>query len=109
MSKTTKRIPNYQIDAMIRELAPFTNYNASIAATINENGVYRIVHWSTTILEYDTNTNRIIDLRVGYISQTTSALVGRILRGLPPKAVEAYLPLIVTKYDFNRVRKMLRV
>ena len=103
------RIPNFQIGALIAELAPFTNYNASITATTNENGVYKIVHWRTTILEYDTNKNQILYLQVGYISQTTSALVGRILRALPPEAVEAYLPLIVTKYDFNRVRKMLRV
>lgn len=102
------RIPNFKIDAEIRALRPFTNYNATIRAELDAKGVYTITHWSTEILKFDTNTNRIIDLRVGYISQTTSALVGRILRGLPQNAVEAFLPYIVTKYDFNRVRRMLR-
>lgn len=103
------RIANYQIESMIRELKPFVNYNASITAEIDERGWYRIVHWRTTILEYDINTSRIISLQVGYISQTTSALVGRIVRSLPMRAVEDYLPLIVTKYDFRRIRSMLRM
>lgn len=103
------RIANYKIESMIRELKPFVNYNGTITAEIDERGWYRIVHWNTTILEYDTTTNRIIDLRVGYISQTTSALVGRIVRALPMKAVENHLPFIVTKYDFRRIRSMLRM
>ena len=103
------RIANYQIESMIRELKPFVNYNGTITAEIDERGWYRIVHWRTTILEYDTNTSRIISLQVGYISQTTSALVGKIIRALPMKVVEDYLPFIVTKYDFNRIRRMLRM
>jgi hypothetical protein len=102
------RIANHQIDAHIRALAPFTNYNATIRAELDAEGVYTITHWRTEILKFDTKNNRILSLQVGYISQTTSALVGRILRGLPQDAVEAFLPYIVTKYDFNRVRRMLR-
>ena len=103
------RIANHQIDSMIRELMPFTNYNATITAELDERGWYRIIHWRTTILEFDTNTNRIISLQVGYISQTTSTLVGRILRNLPKSAVEAYLPYIVHKDEMKRVRSMLRM
>lgn len=103
------RTPNYKLESLISELKPFTNYNATITAEIDADGIYRIVHWRTTILEFDTNTNRIISLQVGYISQTTSALVGRILRALPRTAVEAYLPLIVGKDDFRRVKRMLRI
>lgn len=103
------RIPNHKIDAEIRALAPFTNYNATITAEIDARGVYRIVHWRTTILEYDTNRGRINWLEVSYISQTTSALVGRILRSLPRTAVEAYLPWIVRKSDMTRVKRMLRM
>jgi hypothetical protein len=103
------RIANHKIDAEIRALRPFTNYNATITAELDSRGVYRIVHWRTTILLFDTNTNRIMDLQVRYISQTTSTLVGRILRALPRDAVENFLPLIVTKHDFKRVRSMLRM
>jgi hypothetical protein len=102
------RIANHKIDAEIRALAPFTNYNASISAELIE-GVYRIFHWKTHILTYDTNTNTINSLRVDYISQTTSTLVGRILRSLPRNAVEDYLPRISAKEDFKRVRRMLRI
>jgi hypothetical protein len=103
------RIANFKIDAEIRALRPFTNYNATITAEIDARGVYRIVHWRTTILEFNTNTNQIIHLQAGYISQTTSTLVGRILRALPRDAVESFLPYIVTKHDFTRVRRMLRM
>lgn len=103
------RVPNYKIESLVRELVPFVNYNGSITAELDERGWYRIVHWRTTILEFDTNTNRIVSLQVGYISQTTSALVGKILRALPMKVIEDYLPFIVTKYDLNRVRRMLRM
>ena len=103
------RIANYKIDAEIRALAPFTNYNATITAEIDARGVYRIIHWRTTILEFNTNTNQIIHLRADYISQTTSTLLGRILRALPRDAVENFLPFIVTKHDFKRVRSMLRM
>lgn len=103
------RIPNHKIDAEIRALAPFTNYNATITGEIDARGVYRIVHWRTTILEFDTNTREIVYLQAGYISQTTSTLLGRILRALPRDAVESFLPYIVTKHDFARVRRMLRM
>lgn len=102
------RTPNYKLESLIRELKPFTNYNATITAEIDAKGIYRIVHWRTTILEFDTNTNQIVFLQAGYISQTTSALVGRILRALPRPAVEAILPLL-PKHDLTRVRKMLRM
>jgi N12 class adenine-specific DNA methylase len=103
------RIANHKIDAEIRALAPFTNYNSTITAEIDARGVYRVVHWRTTILEYDTNASKILYLRADYISQTTSTLVGRILRALPRDAVESFLPYIATKHDFTRVRRMLRM
>ena len=103
------RIANHKIDAEIRALKPFTNYNASIVAEYDARGFYCVTHWRTTILQFDPATNRIIDLEVRYISQTTSTLVGRILRALPRGAVESFLPYIVTKHDFTRVRRMLRM
>lgn len=103
------RIPNHKINPMIRGLLPFVNYNATITADIDERGIYRINHWRTTILEYDTSTNRILRLRTDYISQTTSTLVGRILRSLPAYTVENYFPQIVTKDEMKRVRRMLGI
>lgn len=103
------RIPNHKINPMIRGLLPFTNYNATITAEIDERGIYRINHWRTTILEYDTYTNRILRLRTDYISQTTSTLVGRILRSLPAYTVENYFPHIITKDEMKRVRRMLGI
>jgi hypothetical protein len=106
------RIPNNKIDSMIRELMPFTNYNATITARIVDRGSwqeYEIIHWSTKILSYKLDTNQILSLEVGYISQTTSSLVGRILRNLPKRAVEEHLPYIVRKDDMKRVRSMLRM
>ncbi|NBU22524.1 MAG: hypothetical protein EBS38_01195 [Actinobacteria bacterium] len=106
------RIANHKIDSMIRELVPFTNYNATITARIVDRGSwqeYEIIHWRTKILSYKLDTNQILSLEVGYISQTTSSLVGRILRNLPRRAVEEYLPYIVRKDDMRRVRSMLRM
>lgn len=102
------RLPNREISAEIETLSPFTNYNSTIRAEVDSAGIYRITHWRTTILEFDKNTGRILFLQVGYISQTTSALVGRILRALPRQAVEDYFPHI-PKHDFKRVRGMLGI
>ncbi len=104
-----KRIPNRELDRPISDLLPFTNYNATIRGEIDPSGVYRITHWATTILEYDTNTARILKLRTDYISQTTSTLLGRILRALPSRAVEEYLPFVGSKSDLTRVRRMLGI
>ncbi len=104
-----KRLPNHKLDPVIGQLLPFTNYNATITGSISEDGIYRISHWRTTVLEYDTNTGRILNLRTDYISQTTSTLIGRILRALPLVAVESFLPFISNKQDLTRVRRMLRI
>lgn len=104
-----KRIPNHELNRAIGDLLPFTNYNTTIRGEIDPSGVYRITHWATTILEFDTNTGRILNLRTDYISQTTSTLVGRILRALPSRAVEEHLPFIGNKPDQVRVRRMLGI
>lgn len=104
-----KRLPNHKIASMIGALSPFTNYNATITGEVDEKGVYKITHWATVILEYDTYTNRILKLRTDYISQTTSSLLGRILRALPSHAVEGYFPHIAAKDDLKRVRRMLGI
>jgi hypothetical protein len=78
---TNSRVANWRLPALLSERVPFTNYNASITAEIVE-GVYKITHWRTTILEYDLANSAILYFEFGYISQTTSALQGKIIRSL---------------------------
>jgi hypothetical protein len=107
------RIANYKIDAQISQLNEFENYNGTITAIrfSTDNGtIYAITHWSTRILAYNLDTHKIEFLALGKISQTTSTLVGRILRNLPPVAV---LDLLNTpdlsKPEQKRLAKMARL
>lgn len=85
MTKTLKRVPNHKIERLLAERVPFDNYNASISAELVE-GVYRVFHWNTHILSYDTNTNAVDYFNFSYYSQTTSALQGRIVRSVLSRA-----------------------
>ena len=78
---TNSRVANWRLPALLSERKPFTNYNASITAEI-VGGTYKVTHWRTTILEYDLTTSTISYFEFGYISQTTSALQGKIVRSL---------------------------
>ena len=81
------RVANHQIDELLRELVPFTNYNASIVATKGDT-FYSVTHWSTEIVRIDLvdgerqNYNSVYHFDPRYYSQTTSTLQGRILRNL---------------------------
>jgi hypothetical protein len=48
-------------------------------------------------------------LRTDYISQTTSALVGRIIRALPKSAVIDLLAKMTVKSDAKRIARMAGV
>jgi hypothetical protein len=103
------KIPNWKIEKEISALCPFTNYNESIIAT-RENGIYAISHWETEILKYDINTGLIQFLYTNNRSQTTSTLVGRIVRNLPRQAVVKFLvETELGKYDLSRLVKMARL
>jgi hypothetical protein len=105
------KIANHKIEAHISTLAPFVNYNGSIIAT-NANDRYRVSHWRTPILTYDINTGRIEYLYSRYYSQTTSALVGRIVRNLPRQAVIRFLEeaeLSLDPQDKRRIVKMAKL
>lgn len=90
MSNPNNRTPNWKLPNLISTYQDFSNYNHTIWAS-NAGSVYMIRHWSTVILTFDTTTNKIIHLETAVISQTTSTLVGRILRALPRTVVEDYL------------------
>jgi hypothetical protein len=104
------KIANYEIEKHISTLTPFINYNSSIVATC-ENGLYRVWHWGTSILTYEINTGRIDYLYARNHSQTTSTLVGRIVRSLPRPAVVQFLveAKSLSKYDRTRIVKMARL
>ena len=96
------KLPNHKIGAEISKLNTFTNYNGTITATRDGNN-YRITHWRTVILDYNTDTNEIISLQDSYISQTTSTLLGRIIRALPSESVERYLGYMSPSKDKRRL------
>lgn len=100
------RISNHEIDKKIADLAMFDNYNATITATSDGNH-YVIVHWNTVILTYNIAEQKIDFLRSDYISQTTSTLVGRIVRSLPRSAVIAEIAKIDRHEDKRRISRMI--
>jgi len=117
---TYKRVPNYQLDDLIRNLEPFTNYNETITSTRWNNYdmetdssrmTYGITHWSTDILRLDLDSMDISFLLYWSISQTTSTLVGRILRNLPRATVERFLDRLVqtNPTDAKRLARMARI
>lgn len=103
------RIANYEINAHIKKFQPFVNYNGTITATMSDAGIYTIVHWNTPILDYNIHTHEIIFLKDQYISQTTSTLVGRILRSLPQTSVERFLGYYSPSPQKRRLVRMLNI
>lgn len=103
------RIANYEINSHIQKFQPFVNYNGTIIAEMSDTGIYSVVHWRTVILEYNIHTHEIISLADGYISQTTSTLVGRILRSLPSRAVENFLGYYSPSPTKRRLVRMLNI
>jgi hypothetical protein len=101
------RIANYKIDNEIRSFNTFENYNGTIYASRIGN-LYVITHWSTKVLEYDLKSNEIVYLLENHISQTTSTLVGRILRSLPRSAVMSFIGRLVGhKAQQRRLARMV--
>jgi hypothetical protein len=100
------RIPNWKIDAEVKALNEFVNYNGTIVAV--RSGVeYIVVHWNTTILRYNLETKTISFLLEDYRSQTTSTLVGRLVRGLPRESVMSYITGVGDNSNRQRLRRML--
>ena len=101
------RIANHKIPEYVNSLTHFINYNATIQARLGRTAerTYEVWHWNTQILSYNEDTKRIDYLHADYISQTTSTLVGKLLRSLPEEAVNAYLESI--RYERNDNYKRL--
>jgi hypothetical protein len=100
------RIPNWKIDAEVKALNEFVNYNGTIVA-VRSGADYIVVHWNTTILRYNTETKTISFLLEDYRSQTTSTLVGRLVRGLPRESAMAYILSVRDNNNRQRLRRML--
>jgi len=102
------RLPNHRIEAEISALKPFVNYNGTISAN-HSSDIYAVWHWSTKIAEFNTATQKLEFLQVGYISQTTSALIGRILRALPDSAVLEFINALGDNQQRKRLMRMTRL
>ena len=105
-----KRVPNYKLEPLMRSFSDFTNYNNTISANTNPaDNKYVVWHWSTKVLEYDLNTNKIVFLQTSFISQTTSNLIGKLLRSMPRQSVLDFLPTIESDKDRKRISRMYGV
>jgi hypothetical protein len=100
------KLANYKLDSEIRVFNPFENYNSTIVAARVGNR-YLITHWHTLVLEYDLKSNEIVFLLDNHVSQTTSALVGRILRSLPKVAVMSFIDRLGEKSKQRRLARMV--
>lgn len=99
------RIANYKIDEKLKRFDSFENYNGTIVGT-RWGSRYTVVHWRTVILDYDVDKREIETIALGYISQTTSTLLGRILRALPQEVIEDLLKQIPHRSAQRRVLSM---
>jgi hypothetical protein len=83
-------IPNYKIDEKLKNFESFENYNRTITAVRN-GSLYSITHWDTVILNYDVDNSEILFFRSYFISNTTSKLVGRLIRAFPQETFDRLL------------------
>lgn len=102
------RLANYKLNTEISSFREFENYNLSILGRRSGN-LYTITHWGTKVLEYDLNKNEIVYLYETHYSQTTSALVGRVIRSLPKSAVAVFIEQLDSKPKQRRFLRMLGV
>jgi hypothetical protein len=100
------RVPNYKLDRYFANLAPVENYNGTIKAYY-EDGAYVVKHWQTIVFAYDPALN-LVGVRSGYISNTTSHLIGRIVRNLPDRKAIDKAIAEMPKGDAKRFLAMLR-
>jgi hypothetical protein len=100
------RIPNWKINEQVQALNDFVNYNGTIVA-VRSGADYIVVHWNTTILRYNTETKTISFLLEDYRSQTTSTLIGRLVRSLPRESAMRYIGGVMNKDNRQRLRRML--
>jgi len=102
------KLPNYKINNEIRSFNDFENYNGTICGRRQGNS-YVMFHWSTKVLEYDLSRNEIVFLYEEHFSQTTSSLVGRIVRSLPRNAVMAFIDRLDSKPKQRRLARMVGI
>ncbi len=100
------RIPNWKINEQVKDLNEFANYNSTIVA-VRTSSEYVVVHWNTTILRYNFIDKKVSFLLEDYRSQTTSTLIGRLVRSLPRQTVIDYITGVSDKNNRQRLRRML--
>lgn len=104
-ARKAKLIPNYKIDEKLKNFESFENYNRSITA-VRDGSLYSITHWDTVILNYDVDKEEVLFFRSYYISQTTSTLVGRIIRALPQATFDELLTKQINTAERSRLKRM---
>ncbi len=100
-----KRLPNYQVERAITKKLTFVNYNGSISGSLDEKGVYSVIHWRTLLWQYDTIREMSIVFDFNYYSQTTSALQGRIIRTMHTRELEWFLGDYRLQGDTAKLRR----
>ena len=75
------KVANYKLDGYFARLEPVQNYNGSIVAE-RAGSLYVVRHWGTAIAAINFADGD-LELMTPYVSQTTSVLLGRIIRSLP--------------------------
>lgn len=79
-ARATKRVPNHKLGHYLDNKLPFSNYNATITGYYHAD-TYVVKHWATEMFVVSKSAeNKIHLFELPFISQTSSALVGRILR-----------------------------
>jgi len=79
-ARATKRVPNHKLGYYLDNKLPFSNYNNTITGYYHAN-TYIVKHWATEMFAISKSAeNKIHLFELPYISQTSSTLVGRILR-----------------------------
>jgi hypothetical protein len=107
-----RRIANYEIADKISKLEPFTNYNGTIVASIIKTphgDLYNIIHWNTLVLTYAMDSQAIVSIYATFRSQTTSTLIGRILRNLPRQSVIDFLRIASTQIQPSDKQRLIKM
>ena len=108
--RSKSRLPNYQLGAMaLNPMLPFTNYNATIVGRFSGHD-YVITHWATEMFRLDADTKEIKFIYLPRISQTSSALIGKVVRSelVTPETLRTYVLANAESLGKPLARKWLR-
>jgi hypothetical protein len=107
---------NAQMSNAIRNRKPFQHrsYRANNTTGRYANGrhlladtkVYQVIHWDTTIAEFDAETGTVLYFNGSAISSTTSKFQGQILRTITKSERDNLLDLLEAAHGKARARQL---